>query len=68
VQFIGPPWHEMPLHHSVDYAAIGVFLNISEPPWHDAPGCQVRLAADPATYQCVVADTNRLDIPGAPAA
>lgn len=34
MQFIGPPWHTMPLPHAVDWAGLGVFINItSDAPW-----------------------------------
>lgn len=33
-QFIRPPWHTMPLPSDVDWAGLGVFINItSEAPW-----------------------------------
>lgn len=33
-QFVGPPWHVMPLHRDVDWAGMGVFINItSDTPW-----------------------------------
>lgn len=28
--FVGPPYHSMPFHHSIDWAAAGVFFNISD--------------------------------------
>ncbi|KAI7845970.1 hypothetical protein COHA_000516 [Chlorella ohadii] len=32
--FVGPPWHVMPLHRDVDWAGMGVFINItSDTPW-----------------------------------
>ena len=34
MQFFGPPWHTMPLHDHVDWASLGVFINItSDTPW-----------------------------------
>ena len=34
MQFIGPPWHTMPLPHDVDWASLGVYINItSDAPW-----------------------------------
>lgn len=28
--FVGPPYHSMPFHHTIDWAAAGVFFNISD--------------------------------------
>ena len=67
LQFIGPPWHEIPFHRGeVDWASMAVFLNItSEPSWLESPDCRSK---QQKWYQSADVGFATVAVPDLPAA